>query len=177
MSRVGRKVISIPKGVKVSFNEGVLAAEGKCGKGTHLVSPKVEIKIEDDCIRVKSIAEDKAGRAMWGTERALISNLIHGVSESFQKNLEIVGLGYKAQAVSGGIKLSLGFSHDIEHHSSGDVSLKVPAATRIIIEGIQKQAVGQVASKIRSLRPPELFKGKGLLYAGEKILLKEKKKK
>ncbi len=177
MSRVGRKAIPIPQGVKVSFKERVLTAEGKYGRGTHGVSPKVEVNIEDNCINVSRIAADKASRAMWGTERALIANLVHGVAEGFQKNIEIVGLGYKAQPVSGGIKLSLGFSHDIEHKSSENVSLKVPSATRIVVEGIEKQAVGQVSSKIRSLRPPEPFKGKGLLYAGEKILLKEKKKK
>jgi large subunit ribosomal protein L6 len=177
MSRVGRKAIPIPKGVKVSLKEGVLAAEGKYGRGTHVVSPRVEVTVENDCIHVKRITTDKSGRAMWGTERALIANLILGVAESFQKNLEIVGLGYKAQAVSGGIKLSLGFSHDIEQGSSEGVSLKVPSATRLVVEGVEKQIVGQVAAKIRSLRPPEPFKGKGLLYAGEKILLKEKKKK
>jgi large subunit ribosomal protein L6 len=177
MSRVGRKAIPIPNGVKVSFAEGILTAEGKYGKGTHHVSQSVRVTIEDSSINITALGVDKTRRAMWGTERALMANLIQGVSEGFQKNLEIVGLGYKAQSVSSGVKLSLGFSHDIEHKASNHVLLKVPSATRIVVEGVDKQSVGQVSSKIRALRPPEPFKGKGLLYAGEKILLKEKKKK
>ncbi|WP_019646030.1 50S ribosomal protein L6 [Novispirillum itersonii] len=178
MSRVGKYPVEVPQGVTVTIAEGVITAKGKLGELKFVLSPDlVDTKVEDNKVVVQPLNNSKRARMMWGTTRARIANLVKGVSVGFQKNLEIVGVGYKAAVQGSNLQLALGFSHDVVLPIPAGVTIKTPAPTQIEISGTDKQIVGQIASEIRGYRPPEPYKGKGVKYAGEQILRKEGKKK
>lgn len=178
MSRVGKYPVEVPQGVTVTIADGVVTAKGKLGELKFVLSPDlVDTKVEDNMVVVKPLNNSKRARMMWGTTRARVANLVKGVSVGFQKNLEIVGVGYKAAVQGSNLQLALGFSHDVVLPIPAGVTIKTPAPTQIEISGTDKQIVGQIASEIRGYRPPEPYKGKGVKYAGEQILRKEGKKK
>ena len=179
MSRVGKYPVIIPNGVTVTINGNVVSVKGKLGELTYAYDENhVSVKLEDNKVAVSALSETKQSRALWGTARATINSLVKGVSEGFTKNLELVGVGYKAR-VEGSRKLvlSLGFSHDVIFEAPSSISLACPAPTQITVSGADKQLVGQIAAEIRKYRKPEPYKGKGVKYEGEYIRRKEGKKK
>lgn len=169
MSRIGRKPIPAVKGVKIEKKDGVVKVVGPKGELSANIPAIIGIDVDDQFIMVKRSIETKVARTMHGTWRAHINNMVRGVSEGFQKKLEIVGVGYKAEVKGKKIQLALGYSHPILFEPPKAVKVEVPAPTAILISGIDKQLVGQVAAKIRSFRPPEPYKGKGIKYEGEYI--------
>jgi len=177
MSRVGKYPVEVPSGVTVSIDGNTVVAKGKLGELTLALTDEVEVTLEEGKVAVAQKNPTKFSRAMWGTTRARINCMVKGVSEGFTKKLELVGVGYRAQAQGNTLKLALGFSHDIDFPVPEGIDIKCPQPTQIEISGIDKQQVGQVAAVIRSYRPPEPYKGKGVKYAGEYILRKEGKKK
>ncbi|MGE4527019.1 MAG: 50S ribosomal protein L6 [Rhodospirillaceae bacterium] len=177
MSRVGKYPVVVPAGVTVSVEGQTVRAKGKMGELSYDVVDDVEAKLEDGKVWVKPRNETKFARAMWGTSRARINNLVKGVSEGFTKKLDIVGVGYRAQVQGKTLKLALGFSHDVDFPIPEGIAIACPQPTQIEISGNDKQVVGQVAAEIRAYRGPEPYKGKGVKYADEKILRKEGKKK
>lgn len=177
MSRVGKYPVIVPAGVTVSVEGQTVRAKGKLGELSFLVVDEVEAKLEEGKVWVKPRNDTKFARAMWGTARARINNLVKGVGEGFTKKLDIVGVGYRAAVQGKVLKLSLGFSHDVDFQIPEGIDIKCPQPTQIEISGTDKQVVGQVASEIRAYRSPEPYKGKGVKYSDEKILRKEGKKK
>lgn len=178
MSRVGKYPVEVPQGVTVAIDGDVLTAKGKLGELQFPLSPDlVETKVEDGKVVVTPKSDAKRARMMWGTTRARVANMVKGVSEGFQTNLEIVGVGYRAAVQGNALQLALGFSHDVLYPIPAGVTIKTPQPTQIEISGSDKQIVGQVASEIRAYRPPEPYKGKGVKYAEERIVRKEGKKK
>ena len=176
MSRVGKYPVSVPSGVAVAIKDGVFSAKGKLGESALPILDEIEAGIDGDTVWVKPRQESKRARALWGTTRANIANLVKGVSEGFSKRLEMVGVGYKAQIQGSNLVLSLGYSHDVVFPIPADVKIVCESPTAITISGVLKQRVGQIAAEIRGFRPPEPYKGKGVKYAGEWILRKEGKK-
>lgn len=177
MSRVGKNPITIPQGVDVKIADGFVTVKGKLGELRQELNHNVEVTMEDGKITVAPANETKKGRAMWGTMRALIQNMVTGVSTGFTKELEINGVGYRAAVQGKNLQLNLGFSHDVIYPLPEGITAKCEKPTSIAISGYSKQLVGQVASEIRSYRPPEPYKGKGVKYVNETILRKEGKKK
>ena len=178
MSRVGKNPVSIPAGVEVSIDGSVIKAKGKLGELSYeFLSGEVSVEKTDDGVQVKNLSESKRSRSLWGTTRARIQNLVTGVSEGFKKDLEIVGVGYRAAVQGSDLQLQLGFSHDVKYPIPQGIKVTCERPTAIRIEGVDKQIVGQIAAEIRSYRPPEPYKGKGVRYADEFILRKEGKKK
>ena len=177
MSRVGKYPVPVPSGVTVQIAGAEFIAKGKLGESRMPLSEEVETTIEGSEVWVKPKSETKRARMMWGTTRALINNLVKGVSDGFTVNLEINGVGYRAAVEGKNLKLALGYSHDIDYPISDDVTMKCEKPTAISITGRDKQIVGQIAAEIRSFRGPEPYKGKGIKYATETILRKEGKKK
>jgi large subunit ribosomal protein L6 len=169
MSRIGRKPITIIKGVKVEKKDNVLKVTGPKGELSVKIPSKIGVEIKENEIIVTRTSDAKIDKALHGTWRALLNNMIIGVSEGFQKKLEIVGVGYKAEPKGKKIQLALGYSHPILFEPPQGIKIELPIPTNIIISGIDKQLVGQVAAKIRSFRPPEPYKGKGIKYEGEYI--------
>jgi large subunit ribosomal protein L6 len=177
MSRVGKNPIKIPAGTQVHVNNNEVVAKGKLGEQKLSFSSHVTVSQEGDQITVAPVNESKEARTHWGTFRSLINNLVHGVSEGFTINLEINGVGYRAALQGNDLVLQLGFSHEVKFPIPQGVTIKCEKQTLLSIHGADKQLVGHVASKIRSLRPPEPYKGKGIKYADEFIIRKEGKKK
>ncbi|MTJ81622.1 MAG: 50S ribosomal protein L6 [Telmatospirillum sp.] len=177
MSRVGKYPVVVPNGVTVSIAEGEVSVKGKLGVSALRVSDEVEASLDGDHVWVKPRSETKRARMMWGTTRALINNMVKGVSEGFTVNLEINGVGYRAAVQGKTLQLQLGFSHDVNFPIPEDVSIKCEKPTSISITGKDSQRVGQVAAEIRAYRGPEPYKGKGVKYETETILRKEGKKK
>ncbi len=174
MSRVAKKPIDLPKGVELSLGEQEIRVKGP--KGT-LIGPRpagVEVEIENNSVQI-GVNNDQSW-AMAGTLRALLNNMVTGVSQGFERKLELVGVGYRASMQGKDLNLTLGFSHPVVYQAPDGVTIETPTQTEILIKGADKQAVGQVAAKIRGYRPPEPYKGKGVRYAGEKINMKEAKK-
>jgi large subunit ribosomal protein L6 len=169
VSRIGRKPIPAIKGVKIERNNGVLKVAGPKGELTAKMPASITFEMKGDAIMIARGSDLKTDRALHGTWRALMSNMVKGVSEGFQKKLEIVGVGYKAELKGKKIQLALGYSHPILFEPPAGIKLEAPIPTNIIISGIDKQLVGQVAAKLRSFRPPEPYKGKGVKYEGEYI--------
>jgi len=169
MSRIGRKPITIIKGVKVEKKDNLLKVTGPKGELSVKIPSKIGVEIKENEIIVTRTSDAKIDKALHGTWRALLNNMIIGVSEGFQKKLEIVGVGYKAEPKGKKIQLALGYSHPILFEPPQGIKIELPIPTNIIISGIDKQLVGQVAAKIRSFRPPEPYKGKGIKYEGEYI--------
>ena len=177
MSRVGNAPIKLPDGVDLSANGAVLTAKGSKGELTMTVPSSVDVSIEDKVVTVKPGKKDTSGKAIWGTVRANINNMVAGVNTGFTRNLEINGVGYRAAMQGNKIQLNLGYSHPVEMEIPAGLSVKVENNTKIEITGADKQLLGQFASEIRAKRPPEPFKGKGVKFAEEHIVRKEGKKK
>jgi len=177
MSRVGKKPVPVPAGVTAKVEGQNIAVKGAKGELKFVAPDEVSVKLEDGGVTVTPLGEDKRSRAMWGTTRARVQNLVLGVTKGFEKKLEINGVGYKAAVAGKNLQLSLGFSHDVLYPIPAGVTIVTPKPTEITIAGIDKQQVGQVAAEIRDFRGPEPYKGKGVKYAGEFIFRKEGKKK
>jgi large subunit ribosomal protein L6 len=177
MSRIGKHPVPIPGGVEVQLSGQTLTTKGRLGSLSLVVSSEVTASITDDTVTIAPKSETKHSRAMWGTTRALVSNMITGVSTGFSKNLEIVGVGYRAAVQGNTLNLQLGYSHDIPFLIPADVRIACERPTVVTVNGADRQRVGQVAAEIRSYRPPEPYKGKGIKYANEAVRRKEGKKK
>ena len=177
MSRVGQAVIEVPEGVEINQNGNVISAKGKNGELSTIVNKAVVVEIKAKNIIVVPNDKSSKGRALWGTTRALINNVVKGVSVGFVKNMEIVGVGYRGVLQGNKLSLSLGLSHPVEMEIPEGLSIKMDGNTKFTISGADKQKLGQFASVVRSKRPPEPFKGKGIRYSDEFILRKEGKKK
>lgn len=177
MSRVGKYPVEIPSGVSVEVDGVVVKAKGKLGELSARLTDDVEITTKDNVVIVQPRLEAPNAKKMWGTSRAIIKGLVDGVSEGFQKKLEINGVGYRAQVQGKDLVLQLGYSHDVKYPIPAGIKIECPDQNHIEISGADKQKVGQVAAEIRGYRPPEPYKGKGIKYADEFILRKEGKKK
>ncbi len=177
MSRVGQVPVPVPDGVDVKIDGFIVSAKGKLGELSALLTDDVTVEQADNQITVKPANESQRARQMWGTARAVVNNLVVGVSEGFSKKLEINGTGYRAQVQGNDLVLQLGFSHDVQFKIPEGIKINCPDQTHVEISGTDKQRVGQVAAEIRGYRPPEPYKGKGVKYEGEYILRKEGKKK
>tara|TARA_R110000782_G_scaffold202101_2_gene290733 strand:+ start:4297 stop:4830 length:534 start_codon:yes stop_codon:yes gene_type:complete len=176
MSRIANNPITIPSGVDVNIVGSMVTVKGNKGELSHNVHPLVKVEQEDNVLKTTVNNNSKSANALSGTTRALIQNLVTGVSEGFERKLEIVGVGYRA-AVSGKVlNLTLGFSHPVAFDIPEGISIETPSQTEIVIKGSDKQQVGQVAANIRRYRPPEPYKGKGVRYSDERIIRKEAKK-
>jgi large subunit ribosomal protein L6 len=177
MSRIGKYPVRIPSGVEVLLSDQTLTAKGRLGTLNLVVSNEVDASIVDGTVTVAPKSETKQSRAMWGTTRALVNNMVTGVSTGFSVNLEITGVGYRAQIQGNTLNLQLGYSHDIPFPIPGDVRITCERPTVITVSGADRQRVGQIAADIRAYRPPEPYKGKGIRYATENVRRKEGKKK
>lgn len=169
MSRVGKRPIAIPSNVKVSLQDNTIHVEGPKGKLEFKVPEGISVEVGDDKVIVRRLKDEKKYRALHGTTRAIINNMVIGVTQGFQKELEIVGVGYRAQVRGKSLTLQLGFSHPIEYPIPEGITIETPSPTNIVVKGIDKQKVGQVAAEIRSFYPPEPYKGKGIRYKGEYV--------
>jgi len=177
MSRIGKKPVSVPAGVTASVDGQTVKAKGPKGELSFVVNDEVLVKMEEGSIKVDPRDESKDARSKWGMSRTMIVNILSGVKDGFEKRLEISGVGYRASMQGKNLQLALGFSHDVLYPIPEGIQIAVPRPTEIVITGIDKQKVGQVAAEIRDYRGPEPYKGKGVKYAGEKIVRKEGKKK
>ena len=177
MSRVGQAVIEVPEGVEINQNGNIISAKGINGELSTIVNKAVVVEINAKKIIVVPNDKSSKGRALWGTTRALINNVVKGVSVGFVKNMEIVGVGYRGSLQGNKLSLSLGLSHPVEMEIPEGLSIKMDGNTKFTISGADKQKLGQFAAVVRSKRPPEPFKGKGIRYSDEFILRKEGKKK
>ncbi len=172
MSRIGKKPIEIKKGVTVEVKDGVIKVKGPKGDLIQTYDPRISIKVENNQVILERSSDEKQVRALHGLYRSLIQNMIIGTTEGYTRKLEIIGVGYRAEWKGRGLQLALGYSHPLFFIPPKDVKIEVPQPTSIVVSGIDKQLVGQVAAKIRSFRPPEPYKGKGIKYEGEVILRK-----
>ncbi|MXP46260.1 50S ribosomal protein L6 [Altererythrobacter luteolus] len=177
MSRIGKRAVAIPGGVTANIENGTLSVKGPKGTLSMGLAEDIEYKVEGDEISVLPANKSRRARDFWGMQRTLVSNLVQGVTEGFSKTLEITGVGYRAQAQGQKLKLQLGFSHDVDIDVPQGLDVKTPDQTTVIISGMDKQAVGQLAAEIRRWRKPEPYKGKGIKYQGEYVFRKEGKKK
>ncbi|ENQ70656.1 50S ribosomal protein L6 [Brucella melitensis CNGB 1076] len=177
MSRIGKKPVPVPAGVTASVEGQTVKAKGAKGELSFVVHDEVLVKMEDGAVRVDPRDQSKEARSKWGMSRTMISNIFVGVKDGFEKKLEISGVGYRAAMQGKNLQLSLGFSHEVVYDVPAGITVTVPKPTEIVVTGIDKQQVGQVAAEIREYRGPEPYKGKGVKYAGEKIVRKEGKKK
>ncbi len=177
MSRLGKKPIPAPSGVTISVNGQDISVKGPKGQLGFRAHDDVDVKLEDGALVVKPRFETNRARALWGTTRAVVANQVKGVTEGFEKNLELSGVGYRAAMQGKNLQLQLGFSHDVIYTPPPGVTISSTKPTEIKVTGIDAQAVGQVAAEIRSYRPPEPYKGKGVKLAGEYVRRKEGKKK
>ena len=177
MSRIGKKPVQLPQGVSASVDGQTVTAKGPKGELKFVVNDEVLVKMENGEISVQPRDQSKIARSKWGMSRTQIVNILNGVKDGFEKKLEISGVGYRAALQGKNLQLALGFSHDVVYHAPEGITITVPKPTEITIAGIDKQQVGQVAAEIRGYREPEPYKGKGVKYAGEKIVRKEGKKK
>jgi large subunit ribosomal protein L6 len=177
MSRIGKKAVSVPKGVTANIDGQTVRMKGPKGELSFVLNDEVMAKLEGDEIKVDPRSDSKRARSMWGMSRTMVQNLVTGVTTGFEKKLEIEGVGYRASVQGKNLVLQLGYSHDVPYAIPPGITIVTPRPTEIIVSGIDRQQVGQVASEIRGWRPPEPYKGKGVRYAGEFIFRKEGKKK
>jgi large subunit ribosomal protein L6 len=177
MSRIGKKAIAVPAGITATVEGQTVKVKGPKGALQVVLHDDVAVKLDGGEIKVDPRAETKGARAQWGTSRTLIANLIAGVTKGFERRLEISGVGYRASVQGKNLQLALGYSHDIVYPIPEGIAIATPRPVEIVISGIDRQKVGQVAAEIREYRPPEPYKGKGIKYAGERIFRKEGKKK
>ena len=177
MSRVGKLPVPIPASVEVTLGDEAIVVKGPLGTMSQKMSPRVRAKRDGTTVVFETVDGSIEANAMSGTLRALLANMVRGVSTGFEKKLTLVGVGYRAQAAGDTLNLTLGFSHPVSHKMPKGVKVETPTQTEILIKGSDRQQVGQVAAEIRSYRPPEPYKGKGVRYADEVVILKETKKK
>ena len=177
MSRIANAPVAIPKGVEVNLSGRDLKVKGGKGELTLTMHELVEISHEDDALKLKAAEGGKKSVAMAGTFRALVNNMVTGVSAGFEKKLQLLGVGYRAQVQGKKLNLTLGFSHPVEYPIPEGINIETPSQTEIVVTGVDKQRVGQVSAEIRAFRPPEPYKGKGVRYADEYVKRKEAKKK
>ena len=177
MSRIAKNPIPLPKGVEVNITPVQISVKGPLGTVARPMDPNVGIEKDGETLKCKALGNSNHANAMSGTMRALVANMVTGVTKGFEKKLSLVGVGYRAQAQGDKLNLSLGFSHPIVHSMPKGVKVETPVQTEIVVKGIDKQLVGQVAAVIRAYRPPEPYKGKGVRYVGEHVVIKETKKK
>ena len=169
MSRIGKKPVPVTKGVTVSVDGNTDKVKGPRGELSRTLPADIAVAVANDEITVARPSEDPKHKALNGLSRTLVANMVEGVTKGFQKQLDIVGVGYKAETRPYGLQLALGFSHPVEYRAPAGIKLTAPTPTSIVIDGANKEVVGQVAAELRSLRPPEPYKGKGIKYAGEQI--------
>jgi large subunit ribosomal protein L6 len=177
MSRVGKMPIAIPAGVDVQIGEEQITVKAGGGTLVRPVSQLVVVTKKDNSILIEPATEGAQANAMSGTMRALLSNMVNGVSKGFEKKLTLVGVGYRAQAQGSKLNLQVGFSHPVVKEMPAGVKVECPTQTEIVIKGADRQSVGQIAAEVRAIRPPEPYKGKGIRYADERVVIKETKKK
>ena len=176
MSRIGKNPVIVPSGVEVSLGDEIVV-KGPLGTLKTAQSPAVNVALEDGQLKVSTVNDEKFSNAMWGTMRANLQNMVTGVSKGFEKRLTLVGVGYRAQVQGTTLNLSLGFSHPVVYTLPEGIKAECPTQTEIVIKGVDKQKIGQVAAEIRAFRKPEPYKGKGVRYADEVVIIKETKKK
>jgi len=177
MSRIGKKAVSVPKGVTASIDGQKVAAKGPKGELSFMATENVVITMEDGSVAVQPRDQSKAARSAWGMSRTMVANLFEGVTKGFEKKLEISGVGYRAAIQGSSLQLNLGYSHDVAYPIPKGITITTPKPTEIIIAGADRQQVGQVAAEIREFRRPEPYKGKGIKYSTETVHRKEGKKK
>jgi len=177
MSRVGKMPIALPAGAEVAISAEQITVKGPMGVLTQSLNGLVKVANDNGTLSFSPVNEDREANAMTGTLRALVNNMVNGVTKGFERKLTLVGVGYKAQAQGDKLNLSLGFSHPVVHQMPAGVSCATPTPTEILIKGMDKQKVGQVAAEVRAYRSPEPYKGKGVRYADEVVVIKETKKK
>jgi large subunit ribosomal protein L6 len=177
MSRIAKYPIDLPKGVEVMLSAAEISVKGPLGTLQQPMLPSVTIEKDGDKLQVRAVEGQPDAGAMSGTMRALVANMVNGVTKGFEKKLNLVGVGYKAQAQGAKLNLSLGFSHPVVHDMPNGIKVETPTQTEIVIKGIDKQLVGQVAAEVRAYRSPEPYKGKGVRYSNEVVVIKETKKK
>ncbi len=177
MSRVAKNPVQIPARVEVTLGSDVIDVSGPLGKVSHFVTSDVRLGRAGDSITVVAANDGRHAQAMSGTMRAIVANMVRGVSQGFSRKLTLVGVGYKAQAQGTALNLELGYSHPIVHRMPAGITVETPTPTEIVIKGVDRQVVGQVAAQIRAYRKPEPYKGKGVRYADEVVVIKETKKK
>jgi large subunit ribosomal protein L6 len=169
MSRIGKHPIPVPKGVTVTIDGNTIKVKGPKGELERKINPEMKIALANEEVTVSRPSDEANHKALHGLSRTLVANMVEGVTKGFSKQLDITGVGYKAEARPYGLQLALGFSHPVEYKAPKGIKLSAPQPTQIIIEGANKEIVGQVAAELRSLRPPEPYKGKGIKYAGEVV--------
>jgi large subunit ribosomal protein L6 len=177
MSRIGKKPVPLPEGVSATVEGQTVTAKGPNGELKFVVNDEVMVKLEDGAISIAPRDSSKDARAKWGMSRTMIANIVRGVKAGFEKRLEISGVGYRATMKGADLQLALGYSHDVIYKTPEGIQISTPKPTEIVVTGIDRQLVGHAAALIRGFRPPEPYKGKGVKYAGEKIVRKEGKKK
>jgi len=177
MSRIAKYPVPVPKGVELTISSGQISIKGPLGTVARAADPNVEVKKDGEQIVFKALGNSNHANAMSGTMRALIANMVTGVTKGFERKLSLVGVGFRAQAQGDKLNLTLGFSHPVVHQMPKGIKVATPTQTEIVITGVDKQLVGQVAAEVRAHRPPEPYKGKGVRYVDEVIVLKETKKK
>ncbi|MGG4492157.1 50S ribosomal protein L6 [Metabacillus idriensis] len=175
MSRIGKKPLEIPAGVTVTINESTVTVKGPKGELTRTFNSDINVKVEDNVLTVTRPSDQKEHRALHGTTRSLLGNMVEGVSKGYEKGLELVGVGYRATKSGNKLVLAVGYSHPVEIVPEQGIEIEVPSNTKIIVKGTDKERVGAIASNIRAIRPPEPYKGKGIRYEGEYVRRKEGK--
>jgi large subunit ribosomal protein L6 len=177
MSRVAKQPVELPSGVEIKIDGQAVTVKGSQGSMQHDVHTSVEISQSDNVLTFEPKDGSKTAMALAGTTRALVNNMVTGVTQGFEKRLQLVGVGYRAQAQGQKLNLTLGFSHPVDYIAPEGITIETPSQTEVVVKGVDKQRVGQVAAEIRAYRPPEPYKGKGVKYADETIVRKEAKKK
>lgn len=177
MSRVAKYPVPVPAGVEVTLGDLQISIKGPLGTLTQAMLPSVAVQKDGDALVCKAVEGAPGGNAMSGTMRALVNNMVTGVTKGFEKKLNLVGVGYRAQAQGAKLNLTLGFSHPVVHDMPNGIKVETPTQTEVVIKGIDRQVVGQIAAEIRAYRPPEPYKGKGVRYSDEVVVIKETKKK
>lgn len=177
MSRVGKMPVTVPQGVDVSISGNQINVKGALGTLTVPINPLVKVASEGGKLTVAAANDSAEAGAMWGTTRALLNNMVNGVSKGFEKKLNLVGVGFRAQAQGQKLNLQIGFSHPVVKEMPAGIKVETPSQTEILIKGADRQVVGQLAAEVRAFRPPEPYKGKGIRYANERVVIKETKKK
>lgn len=175
MSRIGRKPITVPSGVDVTLDNKVITVKGPKGTLTRELHQDIQVTVQDNVIQIDRPSDQKLHRSLHGTTRTIVSNMVDGVTKGFEKTLELEGVGYRVNKSGEKLVLNIGFSHPVEFVAADGIEFEVPSNTKIIVKGINKEQVGEIAAKIRAVRKPEPYKGKGIKYAGEYILRKEGK--
>lgn len=175
MSRIGRKPIQLPSGVSVAVDGNTITVKGPKGTLTRTLHKDMKVTVDGNVVTIERPSDDKFHRALHGTTRTVVANMVNGVVEGYSKSLELVGVGYRASKSGNKLVLNVGFSHPVEIEPEPGIEFEVPAQNKIIVKGIDKELVGLTAAKIRAIRPPEPYKGKGIRYENERVVLKEGK--